>query len=232
MALGQSTLPAITPTTAATPNPNTTPASPPIATPPAHPAQVTYSDGQLQIVADGSSLNQILREIGRVTAMKITGGVVDQRVYGKYGPGAPAEILTNLLDGTDCNMLLLETATAAPAELILTPRNGSVTPPNANAPGFDDDTRDDARPTPDSQPAQAPPQPRQRYMPPLAPGSNLAPADTPTVGAPSASAAASPYSAPATTPTGSGNPASPNGVLTPEQIYQQLQQLQKTQPHQ
>jgi hypothetical protein len=230
MALAQTTLPAITPTTVTAAAPNTTPVAAPIPTPRAHPAQVTYIDGQLQIVADGSSLNQILREIGRATSMKITGGVADQRVYGKYGPGAPAEILASLLDGTDCNMLLLETAAAAPAELILTPRSGTVTPPNPNAPGFDDDAREDASPAPNPQPVQNPPQPRPPYVPPATP-SNPVPADTPTVTAPPASTGANPDSTPATTPANPASPASQNGPLTPEQIYQQLQQLQKTQPH-
>ena len=73
-----------------------------------HRAQIVYAQGQLQVVADNSSLNQILRDIAQQTGMKITGGVVDQRVFGKYGPGAPAEILATLLNGTGCNMLLRE----------------------------------------------------------------------------------------------------------------------------
>jgi len=230
MALAQSSLPPTSPTASLVP----TASANPIATPrPAHAAQVSYQDGRLEIVADGSSLNQILREIGRVTAMKITGGVVDQRVYGKYGPGAPAEILGNLLDGTDCNMLLLETSSAAPAELILTPRNGAVSPPNPNAPGFEDDTSsrdEDPRPAPNAQSARSPLQSRRPYVAPPATVANPVLADTPAVAAPSASSDSTPANAPAATPD-SAIPTSPNGVQTPEQIYQQLQQLQKAQPH-
>jgi hypothetical protein len=97
-------------------------------------AEVAYAQGQLEITADNSSLNQILREIARKTGMKITGGVVDERVYGKYGPAAPAEILSILLGGTGSNMLLTETAPDVPAELILTPRMGGPTPPNPTPP--------------------------------------------------------------------------------------------------
>jgi hypothetical protein len=91
---------------------------------------VVYLRGQLEVDADNSSLNQILHDIGRATGMKITGGVADGRVFGTYGPGAPAAILESLLDGAGVNMLLKETATGSPAELILTPRNGPATPPN------------------------------------------------------------------------------------------------------
>jgi len=111
--------------------PATRAAAPASSTPPAgHAARVVYLRGQLEVDADNSSLNQILHDIGRATGMKITGGVADGRVFGTYGPGAPAAILESLLDGAGVNMLLKETATGSPAELILTPRNGPATPPN------------------------------------------------------------------------------------------------------
>jgi len=102
----------------------------------AHPARVVYSQGQIEVDADNSSLQQIVQKIAGVTGMKITGSVNDERVFGKYGPAAPAKILKSLLDGTGVNMLLKETATGAPAELILTPRDGSAplpTPPAQEA---------------------------------------------------------------------------------------------------
>jgi hypothetical protein len=95
----------------------------------AKPAEVVYAHGLLQVAADDSSLNQILRTISRQTGMKITGGVADQRVYGMYGPGVPAAILAKLLDGAGSNMLLRQTAADAPMELVLTPRLGGPTPP-------------------------------------------------------------------------------------------------------
>jgi hypothetical protein len=103
-----------------------------------HRAVVTYAAGMLDVRANNSSLNQILREISRLTGMKITGGVADERVFGNYGPAEPSTILATLLDGTGSNMLIRETASNAPAELVLTPRNGGATPPSPNAPGFDD----------------------------------------------------------------------------------------------
>ena len=142
-----STLPATSPTSLPTPNAQPAPisavptagASSALSTPP-HRATVTYAAGLLDVRADNSSLNQILRAIGNLTGMKITGGVADERVFGNYGPAEPSTILATLLDGTGSNMLLRESADNAPAELILTPRNGGPTPPNPNAPGFDDGT--------------------------------------------------------------------------------------------
>jgi len=122
--------------------PAATPAPPPATAPPtaARPARVVYSQGQIEVDADNSSLQQIFQKIAGVTGMKITGSVEDERVFGKYGPAAPAKILKSLLDGTGVNMLLKETATGAPAELILTPRNGSATPPNPAAQDASDET--------------------------------------------------------------------------------------------
>lgn len=80
--------------------------------------------------ADNSSLNGILRAVAQCTGMKITGGVTDQRVYGNYGPAMPATVLATLLDGTETNVLLKETAQDQPAELILTPRTAGPTPPS------------------------------------------------------------------------------------------------------
>jgi hypothetical protein len=84
----------------------------------------------LTVRADGSRLNQILREISQLTGMKITGGVGEEPVFGNYGPAKPAPILTLLLDGTGSNIVLRGGPQGTVTELILTPRNGGVTPPS------------------------------------------------------------------------------------------------------
>ncbi len=126
-----------------------------------HRARITYAGGLLDVRADNSSLNGILRDIAQATGMKVTGGVNDQRVFGNYGPAEPATVLATLLDGTGTNMLLRETADNGPRELILTPRTGGVTPPNPNAQNYDGDSDsiDEAAPSPAPQqaaPVQAP----------------------------------------------------------------------------
>jgi hypothetical protein len=203
-----STLPATPPTIPAPPQVPLTPSQ----LPPKH-AQITYANGTLSVSADNASLNQILREIATDTGMKITGGVSEERVFGQYGPDDPAQVLAALLDGTGSNMILVHRDADAPAELILTPRQGGPTPPNPNAAAFDDRSerpdRFERREAPPGQAVQPDPgSPPPPVVPPANPG----------------------------TPNGTNpsQPESPNGVKTPQQIYEQLQRMrqqqQQTQP--
>jgi len=176
------------------------------------------------ISASNSSLNQILREISRLTGIKITGGVAEERVFGDYGPAQPAEVLNTLLDGTTSNMFLVAGIGENPPELILTPRTGGATPPNPNASRFDDNADNDDQPQagrPVLQPTESQSQPARPYptpasIPPSAPSND-------------------PNAAPATpTPSPDANQQqSPNGTRTPQQIYDELMRLrrqQQTQP--
>jgi hypothetical protein len=202
-----STLPATQPTT---PEPLPIPLTP-SQLPPKR-AQVNYTSGTLSISADNASLNQILRQIAHDTGMKITGGVADERVFGQYGPDDPAKILAALLDGTGSNVVLVHGDGAAPAELILTPRRGGPTPPNPSAAAFDDRSE----------------QPGLREAPPIQavqPVPASVPTETP------ATPAVNPVTPGATQPDPS-QPESPNGVKTPQQIYEQLQRLRQQQQQQ
>lgn len=146
-----------------------------------HRARVTYVNGLLDVRADNSSLNQILREIARETGMKIIGGVADQRVFGNYGPAPAGTVLQTLLDGTNTNVLLQErAATHEPEELILTPRSGGVTPPGPSSPAYDatESEPELPLPAPVAQPAPAPV--ARTAVSALRPGANAAaPASTP-----------------------------------------------------
>jgi hypothetical protein len=181
-----------------TPQPGT-----PAPDPPRH-AEVILTHGLLQIRADNSSLNQILRSISHVTGMKITGGVEEQRVFGSYGPAPLSTILATLLDGTGANILLLGGNAGTPPELVLTSRAGGAAPPGPNSPAYAmyDDSSDSAN-------RVAPAAARPSVTAPLAP--------TPAVST----------STPATsTPPPAGAPAK---VLTPEMVLQELQQMQAQQ---
>lgn len=230
----------------------------------AHRAEVTYASGLMTVNAQNSSLNAILREISRQTGMKITGGVREDRVFGHYGPATPSDILATLLGGTGTNMLLKQTAASDPLELVLTPRAGGPTPPNPNAPGFNDDANSDDEERPNQRPQQqqspvaGPTQPVN-----LAPQSVTAPPSSvvqpannvlgdPRNTTPTASQIPTVTSVPTDTlPTpstttqtvpgivdtpnqpgaGTVNPAAtPSGsAKTPEQIFQELQQLRQQQ---
>ncbi|WP_213806937.1 hypothetical protein [Granulicella sp. dw_53] len=181
---------------------------------PAHRADVAYLSGQLSVIANNSSLNQILREISRQTGMKITGGVADERVYGTYGPAAPAQVLAILLEGTSSNILLVQGTnpnplqpTKVPVELVLTPRHGGPTPPNPSASGSNDTAES-------SDPAAGESSNSSRNPPPL-PASNI-PDPNGAAGAPPASG-----DAPAT------DDKSSTGARTPQQIYEQLLRMRQ-----
>lgn len=177
-------------------------------------AEVIYTNGQLQVRADNSSLNQILRSISHVTGLKITGGVQEQRVFGNYGPAPLSTILATLLDGIGANTLLLGGSPGTPPELILTSRAGGAEPPGPNSSAYAmyDDSIDHAnRVPPQSPPASGIP----TQTPPL-----------PTTASPPQSKVVTPSSPPTSalpTAATSGKP------LTPEMVQQELLQMQAQQ---
>jgi hypothetical protein len=133
---------------------------------PAQDAQIVFADGNLSIHADNSSLAAILHQVASNSGMKIEGLAGDERVFGNFGPGAPRDVLADLLAGTAYNQVLLgDLSNGAPRELILSPatRGGVSTPSqavqaNANADdGNDADAADNAPPPPPPPPQQEQP---------------------------------------------------------------------------
>ncbi len=222
------TIPAIVPTAASVPAPAAISVSRGDTQSPNYRAKVEYSSGQLSVNASNSSLNQILREISRVTGMTITGGVRDERVFGSYGPADTSSILATLLDGTGSNMLLIQDARKQPRELVLTPRQGGPTPPNPNA------SRDEGA-------LDLPPQftPRISNQPgpppeisPQAPPRDVVPPNAGSVpsAVPDAAPAAATDTSTSAPPVDTTTQPSTGGVKTPQQIYEQLMKLQQQQP--
>lgn len=218
-----------------------------------HRAAVILTQNRLEVRAENSSLNAILREIAAQTGMTITGGVLDQRVFGTYGPGAPAEVLSELLQDTGTNMILRMNSNGSLAELTISPRMGGPTPPGPST-FHDEEANQRARVTPSQMPAAAhgPPLPAPAArvsgastFGPESPRSPVTPDPAGFVSVPTAAqpgeqgtpAAAGTQPA-GTTDANSGsnngagganppNPQSPNGVKTPQQIYEELQKLQQ-----
>ncbi len=177
-------------------------AAPPAPDPPLH-AEVTFAGGLLQIRANNSSLNQILRSISHITGMKITGGVEEQRVFGNYGPAPLSTILATLLGGTGANILLLGGNAGTPPTLVLTPRAGGPEHPGPNSPAYAmyDDSTDRTN----------------RVAPRVA--------SPPVTTSPTPTSAVSTSAPAAVTPP----PAGPAKTLTPEMVMQELQQMQAQQ---
>lgn len=115
---------------------------------PPEPARVSLASGKLRVEANNSSLSQILRQIAKAGGMKIdglqTGGSADPRVFGSYGPGAPRDVLSDLLNGAHYNVLMMgNTPAGTPREMALSVRGsaGVANPaphPSATAPDSQD----------------------------------------------------------------------------------------------
>jgi hypothetical protein len=128
---------------------------------PAGEAQVLFSGDTLSIHADNSSLSAILQQVAGKSGMQIEGLSGDERVFGTFGPGAPRDVLADLLNGTAYNVALLgDLSNGAPRQLILTPttHGGAAPPPPART-----TTTDEAANEPEA--AEVPP-PQQPEVPP------------------------------------------------------------------
>jgi hypothetical protein len=95
----------------------------PMAQLPSTPPQVTYQNGMLTIVAQNSSLGDILHEVHRRTGATIdVPPTATERVVTRIGPGPAREVLVTLLNGAGYNYVMMGTASdsAALASVILT----------------------------------------------------------------------------------------------------------------
>ena len=157
----------------AAPVPPPAPAEPPPPNWPANDkpaeASVVWNSHGLLVQAKNSSLDQILKEVALKTGVKVEGMGADQRIFGVYGPGPARDVLTQLLDGSGYNILMVgEQGQGTPRRIVLSGRPAGAEPPaRASSPSSGNDNNDD------NDEAQEPPQPVANPMPP---GENTAPA--------------------------------------------------------
>lgn len=118
------------------PAPVVQPAAPPVVLSPeqmpAVPPQVTFSAGQLIINAPNSTLGDVLRAVRKQTGAAVdVPGNATERVVGRFGPGAPRDVLASLLNGSHFNYVLLGSATNPYGldRVILTSRSGGDVQP-------------------------------------------------------------------------------------------------------
>ena len=124
----------------AAPEPPPAPAPPPPPpTPeqmPAVPPQVHYSQGQLTIVAENSTLADILRAVRAQTgaAVEVPPNATE-RVVTHLGPGPARDVLAALLNGSHFNYVMLGSAAHPDSvdRLILTSKSGGVPEPPSPA---------------------------------------------------------------------------------------------------
>jgi hypothetical protein len=134
---------------------------------------VVYDSRGLLVVASNSSLAQILKEVSIDTGAKLEGmgadpRTVDQRIFGTYGPGPVRDVLTQLLDGSGYNVLLIgDRGQGTPRRIVLSPHSGGAIPNTAHnsppQPSADDNETDPSPPEPEQE--QPPPQPGQNGTP-------------------------------------------------------------------
>jgi hypothetical protein len=91
--------PAVQPTPAPPETPEHGPSSPP---------QVNFQGGQLTIVARNSTMSDVLNAVKQKTGASVdmpTGS--SERVVGQFGPGAPRDVMAQLLNGSHYDYVLL-----------------------------------------------------------------------------------------------------------------------------
>ncbi|MFZ0733273.1 MAG: hypothetical protein WAM79_13170 [Candidatus Sulfotelmatobacter sp.] len=71
------------------------------------PPKVTYENNQLTIVARNSTLSDILRAVRKETGAQIDVPVAPERVVTTLGPGPARDVLSDLLNGSRFNYVLL-----------------------------------------------------------------------------------------------------------------------------
>ena len=107
-------------------------------------AIVTWDRQGLRVVAVNSSLTQILKAIARQTGATLEGGNKDEPIFGVYGPGPARDVISQLLDGSGYNVLLVgELGQGAPRQIILTARTAAGPQPgkvNGQSTAEDQDT--------------------------------------------------------------------------------------------
>lgn len=164
---------------AANPAPQPTPPPAPVMPPPPNwpandlpgAASVVFDSRGLLVVASNSSLTQILKEVALETGVKVDGMNIDQRVFGTYGPGPARDVLTQLLDGSGYDVLMIgDRGQGTPRRIVLTDQSGSAAKTTAtnNPPPANDDTDSD-QPPQEPQAEQEPPQPVQNGSGPPVP---------------------------------------------------------------
>ncbi|MDP9268977.1 MAG: hypothetical protein M3P27_11730 [Acidobacteriota bacterium] len=176
--------------------------------PPTRPT-VSYRNGQLSILANNSTMADVLNSVREQTGAQfdMTGVSSTDRVYAKLGPGAPKDVLAALFEGSRFNFAILGSATdpAAVARVVLMPRAGGATTASQSYPVVT--TQPGGR-----LPAQAQPEEQgDEEMPP-----EEAPAEEVQQPEP-------------VRPEQQQQQQNPGQVKTPEQLLQELQQMQQQQ---
>ena len=193
--------------------------------------QVTYQGGLLTISAPNSTLADILIAVRTRTGTKVEfpPNASQERVAIQLGPGSPRDVLSQLLQGSPFDYILLgsDQDPNAVTQVMLMRREatGTTTAASGNIPNQAPAQPEPADEESENEPAPAPmarPTPGQVVVgqPPNTAQPPGAPAGMPEQNAPGATPAPG-------APVQPGQTSQDNTPKTPEQLLQQLQQMQR-----
>lgn len=145
---------------------------------PANPPRVSFVGGLLTVVAENSTLADILKAVETVTHASLEGTHPDaERVFGQFGPGAPRPVLNSILSGSRYDFILVggiddpggvERIMLSPhgtAPAVRNSANQTMARQNAPTPNSEDDDNEVVA-QPEIQ-QQAPPVPSEQVQPPV-----------------------------------------------------------------
>lgn len=135
-------------------------------------ATVVWDSQGLRIDASNSSLQQILHDVSTDTGIKVEGLHSDERIFGTYGPGQAGVVLSQLLDGTGYNVLMVgDQGEGTPRQVVLSaPPTGPAPMNNSRNTSSQEDFEAEQE-----APPMEPPNLREGFQPPGAPGQPNAP---------------------------------------------------------
>ncbi len=124
------------------------------------PASIKWDSSGLRIAAANSSLREILADVATATGAKVQGLASDERVFGDYGPGPVRDVLSQLLQGSAYNILIIgDQSQNIPLQIVLSARRSgdqpaatsqSATPTEDDAADNDVDEQPQPMPVPPS----------------------------------------------------------------------------------
>ena len=119
----------------------TAPASPAVASEPTVKRPlVTYEDGQLTIIAENSSLSEVMKALRACLGADIDlpTNLTDQHIWVRLGPGPARQVLRDLLDSTEFNYVIQasESDPDGIRSVLLTPKSTGAENAPAEKPGI------------------------------------------------------------------------------------------------
>lgn len=196
-----------------------------------NPPQVSFQQGQLTIVANNSTLGDVLNAVRAQTgaSIELPAGFGSERVMARLGPGPAADILASLLHGSKLNYIILGDSTnpSAIRTVVLTP--GSPAPAGGPAvagasmqrPGFQPRPVQPVPPPEYEEPEAFPPEEQATEIPDETQPSPQPPPANQVPGQPGA------QQPPVQPPDSSATPDQQPAVKTPEQLLQELRKLKE-----